>query len=76
VDLPALPGMTVQPTLPGAAPLMGWQGAFTVGLPPGAQQPTFTVARATAGQATTVHPTAVDTCGEWPTFVGGGAAAW
>jgi hypothetical protein len=35
----------------------------------------FTVARVTAGQPTTVHITVVDGCGEWRTFVGGGAGA-
>jgi hypothetical protein len=35
----------------------------------------FTVQRATPGQSTTVPFTVVDGCGEWPTFVGGGANA-
>lgn len=35
----------------------------------------FTVARATAGQPTTVPFVVVDGCGEWPTFVGGGTGA-
>jgi hypothetical protein len=30
----------------------------------------------TLRQGTTVPLTAVDSCGEWPTFVGGGAAAF
>jgi len=36
----------------------------------------FTVARATPGQATNVPFTVVDTCGEWPTFVGGGTSGF
>jgi hypothetical protein len=35
----------------------------------------FTVERVTPGQATTVPFTLVDGCGEWQTFVGGGAVA-
>jgi hypothetical protein len=35
----------------------------------------FTVERAAPGQATTVPFTVVDGCGEWKTFVGGGAGA-
>jgi len=35
----------------------------------------FTVERVAAGQATTVPFVVVDGCGQWPTFVGGGAAA-
>jgi len=35
----------------------------------------FTVERVTPGQATTVPFTVVDSCGEWPTFVGGGPGA-
>jgi VCBS repeat-containing protein len=35
----------------------------------------FTVERVTPGQATTVHFVVVDDCGEWKTFVGGGAGA-
>jgi hypothetical protein len=76
VDLPALAGLTVQPPLPGAQQLTGRHEAFTVSLPPGTTQLTFTVGRATAGQPTTVNFTVVDGCGDWPTFVGGGSAAW
>jgi hypothetical protein len=35
----------------------------------------FTVERLVPGQPTTVHLSIVDGCGEWPTFVGGGAGA-
>jgi len=37
---------------------------------------TFLVARASAGQATTVSLTATDSCGDFPTFVGGGPSAF
>ena len=37
---------------------------------------TFTVRRAQAGQATTVPILVFDSCGSWPTFVGGGPAAF
>ena len=51
---------------------------FAVAIPAG-QQPTsiaFTVRRQTAGRATMVRLVATDGCGEWSTFVGGGAAAF
>jgi hypothetical protein len=51
-------------------------GGFTVSLPPGTQQTTFVVTRVTAGQGATVPLVVVDSCGEWPTVVGGGAAAF
>jgi hypothetical protein len=35
----------------------------------------FVVERVQPGSAATVQLTAVDSCGEWPTFVGGGPAA-
>jgi VCBS repeat-containing protein len=38
-------------------------------------QVVFTVERAVPGQPTTVPIIAVDECGEWPSFVGGGASA-
>lgn len=47
----------------------------TVTLTPGVVLADFTVRRVTAGQPTTVPFTVVDACGEWPTFVGGGASA-
>jgi hypothetical protein len=37
---------------------------------------TFFVRRAAAGASTTVPISAVDTCGEWPTLVGGGPDAF
>jgi hypothetical protein len=47
----------------------------TYTVPAGATSVDFTVERVTPGQPTTVHVTAVDGCGEWRTFVGGGAQA-
>ena len=51
-------------------------GNFTVTLPPGTQQTSFTIRRTTAGQPTTVNLVTVDRCGEWPTVVGGGSSAF
>jgi hypothetical protein len=51
-------------------------GEFTVPLAPGTQQASFTLSRVTAGQAASVPVTVVDSCGEWPTVVGGGPAAF
>ena len=42
----------------------------------GAQTVTFIVTRQTAGQATHVAFTVRDSCGDWPSFVGGGAGAF
>jgi hypothetical protein len=50
-------------------------GGFTVTLAPGTAQTTFTVARVAVGQAVTVPLTVLDSCGEWPTVVGGGPSA-
>jgi hypothetical protein len=55
---------------------VGGSGSFAVALPPGTRQTTFSVWRATAGQATTVNLVALDSCGEWPALVGGGATAF
>jgi hypothetical protein len=54
----------------------GQPGGFTVSLPPGTAQTTFTVRRLVVGAATTVNLVVVDGCGEWPTVVGGGAGAF
>ncbi|HEY7067293.1 MAG TPA: choice-of-anchor Q domain-containing protein [Chloroflexota bacterium] len=51
-------------------------GSFTVPLVPGTAQTQFTVARVTAGQGATVPFTVIDSCGEWPTVVGGGPDAF
>jgi hypothetical protein len=50
-------------------------GDFTVGLPDRPEQVGFSVQRAGEG---TVHVqvVAVDDCGQWPTFVGGGPGAF
>ena len=47
-----------------------------VTLPAGTQQATLYVRRVTAGQPATLHSTVTDGCGPWPTFVGGGPAAF
>ena len=49
-------------------------GSFSYSVPGSPQSITFTVRRATSGQATHVDLTVVDGCGSWPTFVGGGAS--
>jgi hypothetical protein len=54
----------------------GLTGNATITLPAGTQQTTFTVRRATAGQGTTVPLTITDSCGDWPTLVGGGPGAF
>jgi hypothetical protein len=54
----------------------GSTGNFPLSLPPGTQQTTFFVRRATASGSATVPLVAVDRCGDWSTFVGGGASAF
>jgi hypothetical protein len=49
--------------------------AFNVDLPAGATQATFTVHR-TAGGSVQAPFTAIDDCGPWRTFVGGGASSF
>jgi hypothetical protein len=49
---------------------------YSLPLPPGTQQATLFVERITAGQAATLQLTATDSCGAWPTFVGGGPGAF
>jgi len=49
---------------------------FTVTLPPNTSTLTFSIARQTAGQGTTVHLDVVDQCGEWRTMIGGGPNAF
>jgi hypothetical protein len=51
-------------------------GNFTVQVPQPASNFGFRVLRVTPGQAVTVPFVAVDRCGEWPTFVGGGPSAF
>jgi len=45
-------------------------------LPVGIQTAALSVSRGAPGQATTVQLTVTDACGNWPTFVGGGAGAF
>jgi hypothetical protein len=47
----------------------------TVNVPSNSVEQDFTVTRTTPGQATTVFFTVIDSCGEAPSFVGGGTAA-
>jgi len=63
-------------TLVDVAGQTGKSGAFTVPLNGSVVSVTFVVRRATPGQATTVPVTIVDTCGDWPSFVGGGPGAF
>ena len=51
-------------------------GGFAVDLPPNTQQMTFHLKRVAPGAAATIPLTVVDSCGGWPTFVGGGPAAF
>jgi hypothetical protein len=48
----------------------------TVTLPGGTSQATLLIQRQVTGQASTVSMVAVDGCGDWPTFVGGGPSAF
>lgn len=48
----------------------------TITLPPDTHGLDFTVERISAGQAAMVYFTAVDSCGEFPAFVGGGPSAF
>jgi thermitase len=50
-------------------------GNFAVDMPAGAADYSFTIRRVNGG-AVTVPLTVVDNCGEWKTFVGGGAGAF
>ena len=43
---------------------------------PNAPSVTFFVKRVAAGEASTVRLTVTDSCGDWPTFVGGGPSAF
>jgi hypothetical protein len=54
----------------------GATGTFTVSLPASTQQTTFTVRRAVEGQGATVPLVVTDSCGEWPTLLGGGPTAF
>jgi len=50
-------------------------GSFTVTLPPGTADYSFTVKRVSNG-AVTVPITVTDGCGDWKTFVGGGPGSF
>ena len=54
----------------------GLSSNVNVALPSDTRQATFSVRRATSGQATMVPLVVVDGCGDWPTFVGGGPGAF
>jgi hypothetical protein len=58
--------------LPGQS---GRTGSFDMSLPSGSVTANFSVRPDSAGAAT-VQLTVVDRCGDWPTFVGGGPAAF
>jgi hypothetical protein len=53
----------------------GRSGSFAISLPSGTAVTQFWVRRAAPGAAT-VQVTVADRCGDWPTFVGGGAGAF
>jgi hypothetical protein len=53
----------------------GRSGAFTVSLPGTSATTSFTVRREASGPAT-VKLAVADRCGDWTTFVGGGANAF
>jgi hypothetical protein len=59
--------------LPGQS---GQSGSFVVNLTGGPTATQFWVRRAQVAGTGTVQLTVVDRCGDWPTFVGGGPAAW
>jgi hypothetical protein len=59
--------------LPGQGALLN---PTSVALPDTPQGVAFVVRRLNAGQGATVQFVVVDSCGEWPTFVGGGPAAF
>ncbi|HEY7063409.1 MAG TPA: M12 family metallo-peptidase [Chloroflexota bacterium] len=70
---PAVTNATLDIAIAG---LTGVGGNRTVNLPVETRTMTFVVHHAQQGSATTVPFTVVDGCGNWPTFVGGGASAF
>jgi len=52
------------------------QNGTSLALSPGVSQLDLQVRRVVAGQAAMVPLTVVDSCDSWPTFVGGGSAAF
>jgi thermitase len=55
---------------------VGQRGSFTFSAPAGSRSTTFFVRRDTPGAATTVPLVVSDSCGAWPTLVGGGPSAF
>jgi subtilase family serine protease len=62
-------GLVVTSSTPNGSP-----GNFTLSLPAGTTQTSFTVRPSVAGQPVTVPLVVTDACGPWSTFVGQGAA--
>jgi hypothetical protein len=60
--------------IPGTTP--GTAGNFLFTPPADTTQVTFFVRRVSAASASTVAFVVLDSCGAWPTFVGGGAGAF
>ncbi|HEY7066159.1 MAG TPA: carboxypeptidase-like regulatory domain-containing protein [Chloroflexota bacterium] len=52
------------------------QTPFTVSIPPGTAQTSFTLLRLNPDQAATAQLVITDGCGTWPTFVGGGPGSF
>jgi hypothetical protein len=63
------------PAQPGVATALPGTGGMAIRRPGKPVDLTFTVTRLAADRAATVPITVVDGCGEWKTFVGGGAGA-
>ena len=55
---------------------VGLEAGGAVGCPAGTRQATLNLRRFAAGQPTSLNLVVADGCGEWPTVVGGGAAAF
>jgi hypothetical protein len=75
VFLNSLQFLSASNALIDAGGVSGATGNFLVTLPAGTQQATFFVRRLASG-ATTVPLVVNDSCGAWPTFVGGGPTAF
>ena len=59
----------------GKANLTEFANFIAIDMPAGTADYSFTIRRANTG-AVTVPLTVIDNCGEWKTFVGGGAGAF
>ena len=67
-------GAVTNATISSAGQAVGSNARIT--LPAGSRQAQFSVRQTRAGQAVIAVPVVVeDDCGDWPTFVGGGAGA-